>query len=52
MRRVAITGFGIVSPVGVGRGAFWKGLVDGRSGIDRISRFDCNGFAVPLRPTV
>jgi len=48
MRRVAITGFGVVSPVGVGREAFWDALRNGRSGIGRISRFDCTTFAVQL----
>jgi len=48
MRRVAITGFGVVSPVGTGRKAFWKGLAEGRSGIARITHFDCETFAVQL----
>ena len=32
MRRVAITGIGIVSPVGIGRDAFWSSLIAGHSG--------------------
>jgi 3-oxoacyl-[acyl-carrier-protein] synthase II len=48
MRRVAVTGIGVVSPVGSGRDRFWDGLASGRSGIARISRFDCSGFAVRL----
>lgn len=48
MRRVAVTGFGVVSPIGVGREAFWESLRDGRSGIDRITRFDCSTFSVQL----
>jgi len=48
MRRVAITGFGVVSPVGIGREAFWDALAAGRSGIAPITRFDCSAFAVRL----
>ncbi|HUT35535.1 MAG TPA: beta-ketoacyl-[acyl-carrier-protein] synthase family protein [Planctomycetota bacterium] len=48
MRRVAITGFGVVSPVGVGRAAFWDALRRGQSGIARITRFDCTTFAAHL----
>jgi 3-oxoacyl-[acyl-carrier-protein] synthase II len=47
-RRVAITGFGVVSPVGVGREAFWSGLAGGRSGIGPITRFDAGTFDVHL----
>ncbi|MHC5056975.1 MAG: beta-ketoacyl synthase N-terminal-like domain-containing protein [Planctomycetota bacterium] len=48
MRRVAITGFGVVSPIGVGRSDFWQSLRDGKSGIGRITRFDAGTFAVQL----
>jgi 3-oxoacyl-(acyl-carrier-protein) synthase len=48
MRRVAITGFGVVSPLGNGRKAFWLSLVEGRSGIARITHFDCATFGVQL----
>jgi 3-oxoacyl-[acyl-carrier-protein] synthase II len=40
MRRVVVTGMGVVSPLGVGVPAFWDGLVHGRSGVRRITRFD------------
>ncbi len=48
MRRVAVTGFGVVSPVGVGASAFWDGLTAGRSGIGPITRFDCSTMAARL----
>ena len=40
MRRVVITGMGVISPLGVGIDAFWDGLIHGRSGVRRITRFD------------
>ncbi|MBF2735301.1 MAG: beta-ketoacyl-ACP synthase II [Betaproteobacteria bacterium AqS2] len=39
-RRVAVTGLGIVSPVGNGVAAAWDSLLAGRSGVTAISRFD------------
>ncbi|MEW6130767.1 MAG: beta-ketoacyl-ACP synthase II [Acidobacteriota bacterium] len=40
MKRVVVTGIGIVSPIGVGRENFWSALTMGRSGISRIEAFD------------
>ncbi|MDX9992108.1 MAG: beta-ketoacyl-ACP synthase II [Anaerolineales bacterium] len=39
-KRVVITGMGVVSALGTGLPAFWDGLVNGRSGIRRITQFD------------
>lgn len=39
-RRVCITGFGCVTPIGIGREAFWDGLRTGKSGVSRIENFD------------
>jgi 3-oxoacyl-[acyl-carrier-protein] synthase II len=44
-RRVAITGLGIVSPVGIGVAEAWSTVLAGRSGITRITRFDATPFA-------
>ncbi len=40
MRRVVATGLGVVAPNGIGIETFWENLVNGVSGIDRITRFD------------
>ncbi len=38
--RVVITGIGLLTPLGLDRASTWEGIVAGRSGIDRITRFD------------
>ncbi|HEU5393925.1 MAG TPA: beta-ketoacyl synthase N-terminal-like domain-containing protein, partial [Candidatus Methylomirabilis sp.] len=43
-RRVVVTGFGVVSPIGVGVEPFWDALKAGKSGAGRITRFDPTGF--------
>ena len=48
MRRVVITGFGVVSPNGIGREAFCRAILDGKSGVKRISRFDPSGLPVQI----
>jgi 3-oxoacyl-[acyl-carrier-protein] synthase II len=43
-RRVVITGLGVVAPNGIGKGEFWKSLKEGRSGINKITRFDASTY--------
>jgi len=43
-KRVAVTGVGMVTPLGTGTEKSWKGLLEGRSGIRKITRFDAAGF--------
>jgi 3-oxoacyl-[acyl-carrier-protein] synthase II len=40
MRRVVVTGLGAIAPNGIGTETFWENLVNGVSGVDRITRFD------------
>ncbi|HSS43765.1 MAG TPA: beta-ketoacyl-ACP synthase II [Thermoanaerobaculia bacterium] len=44
-RRVAVTGVGLVSPLGIGNAENWKALLEGRSGIGPITRFDASAFS-------
>ncbi len=44
-RRVAITGLGIISPIGNNVPDAWNNVVAGKSGITRITRFDASAFA-------
>lgn len=36
--RVVITGIGVISAVGSGKDAFWDGIVNGRSGVKRVTK--------------
>ena len=42
--RVVITGLGVVSPVGIGKDAFWDAMMTGKNGIDKITRFDATEY--------
>ena len=44
-RRVAVTGLGLVSPLGIGNDENWNALLAGRSGVGPITRFDASGFS-------
>lgn len=47
-RRVVITGLGIISPVGNTIPEAWDNIVNGRSGISEITRFDASAFPVRI----
>ncbi len=43
-RRVVITGMGVATPLGNELETFWKNLLEGRSGVDRITNFDTTDY--------
>ncbi len=45
-RRIAVTGIGPVTPVGIGIDPFWDSIRAGRSGAGPVTQFDTTGFAV------
>lgn len=51
-RRVVITGMGCVTPIGIGREAFWNGLQRGESGVRRIDSFDVSNLPVKIAAQV
>jgi nodulation protein E len=42
MRRVVVTGLGVISPVGHDPESFWSALIAGRSGIAALAAFECD----------
>ncbi len=46
--RIAVTGLGLVTPVGAGREEVWEGLLAGRSGFAPVESFDTRAFSVHL----
>jgi 3-oxoacyl-[acyl-carrier-protein] synthase II len=52
MRRVAVTGLGAVTPLGLDARSTWEGAVAGRSGVDWIRSFDADGYPVRIASEV
>lgn len=48
MRRVVVTGLGVVAPNGTGKEEFWQACLNGRSGIRRIRSFDATAHPVKI----
>src|SRR6266508_3394717 len=44
--RIAITGIGVLSPIGIGREAYWEGLFQGKTGFRPVTLFDTSPFRV------
>lgn len=51
-RRAVITGIGLVSPLGIGIEENWSALMQGKSGIGHITRFDPTGYATQIAAEV
>ncbi len=47
-KRVVVTGLGLITPLGIGVDASWHGLIEGRSGIRRITQFDASQFPTKI----
>ena len=47
-KRVVITGLGAITPVGIGKDEFWNSLINGKSGIGPITRFDASEFTTKI----
>ena len=52
MRRIVVTGLGLVTPVGHTVEEAWESIVAGRSGVSAIDTFDASGFASRIGATV
>ncbi|MBI5968951.1 MAG: beta-ketoacyl-ACP synthase II [Deltaproteobacteria bacterium] len=51
-RRVVVTGLGMVSPLGTGVEKTWQALIQGKSGVARITKFDPTGFDTQIAAEV
>ena len=47
-RRVVVTGYGLLCPVGIGVEDSWRNLIAGKSGIGPVTRFDVSGYACQI----
>jgi len=52
MNRVVITGLGVISPLGNTVSEFWNHLIEGKCGIDFITKFDTTDFKVKIAAEV
>lgn len=48
LRRVVVTGLGVVSPIGNTVDDFWKSILEGRSGVGRLTHFDPTHFTCKI----
>ena len=51
-RRVVVTGVGLVTPLGTGTEKTWNSIVNGKSGVAPITRFDASGMASQIAAEV
>lgn len=46
--KVVVTGMGVISPIGTGIDNFWRSLINGRSGITEITRFNTDRYTTKI----
>lgn len=51
-KRVVITGLGVISPIGIGKDGFFTSLKEGKSGVDKITKFDTEGLNTKIAAEV
>jgi len=47
-KRVVVTGLGAITPIGIGKQEFWQALLEGKSGIAKITRFDPTDYVTKI----
>lgn len=52
MKRVVITGLGAITPIGIGKENFWNSLLEGKSGIGYITKFDAGNHDAKIAAEV
>lgn len=52
MKRVVVTGMGVISPLGNDVNQFWKNLSSGKSGISKIEQFDVSDLKTKIAGSV
>lgn len=52
MKRVVITGIGVISPIATGKTAYWQALKAGKNGIGPITHFDASDYATQFAAEV
>ena len=52
MRRVVVTGIGLVTPLGAGASVTWDRLINGESGISKVTQFDVQDLPAKIAGTV
>jgi 3-oxoacyl-[acyl-carrier-protein] synthase II len=51
-KRVVVTGIGAITPIGTGKDTFWSALKSGKSGIDKITKFDASNYDTQIAAEV
>lgn len=51
-RRVVVTGYGAVTPIGIGVKNYWEALLEGKNGVELITKFDTTNFEVKFAAEV